>query len=60
MLIQRKDDQEATVRRRLEVYAAQTEPLTGYYRQRGLLRSVEAEGEVADVTTRVVQALQGA
>ena len=31
-LIQREDDQEETVRKRLEVYHAQTEPLIGYYR----------------------------
>ncbi len=37
-LIQRPDDQPETVRRRLEVYRRQTEPLVAYYEQRGLLR----------------------
>ena len=37
-LVQREDDQEATIRRRLEVYHAQTAPLIGYYDRAGLLR----------------------
>jgi adenylate kinase len=45
-LYQRDDDSEATVRRRLEVYARQTEPLLDYYRTRNLLSSVHGEGDV--------------
>ncbi len=37
-LIQRDDDREETIRRRLEVYHSQTEPLIGYYDRAGLLR----------------------
>ena len=37
-LIQRDDDREETIRRRLEVYHAQTEPLIDYYDRAGLLR----------------------
>jgi adenylate kinase len=37
-LIQRDDDREEVIRRRLEVYHAQTEPLIGYYDRAGLLR----------------------
>jgi adenylate kinase len=37
-LIQRDDDQEETIRRRLDVYHAQTEPLIDYYNRGGLLR----------------------
>jgi adenylate kinase len=37
-LVQRDDDRVETVRRRLEVYHAQTEPLIAYYEERGLLR----------------------
>lgn len=37
-LIQRDDDSEQTIRRRLEVYHAQTAPLIGYYEDTGLLR----------------------
>lgn len=39
-LIQRKDDQEATVRRRLEVYEQETAPLIQYYEKKGLLRRI--------------------
>ena len=41
-LEQRDDDREATVRHRLGVYHAQTEPLVGYYDERGLLRRFDA------------------
>ncbi len=37
-LIQRDDDQEETIRRRLQVYHSQTEPLIAYYDRAGLLR----------------------
>ena len=37
-LIQRDDDKEETIRRRLQVYHSQTEPLIGYYDRAGLLR----------------------
>jgi adenylate kinase len=40
-LIQRDDDREETIRRRLEVYHSQTEPLIGFYDAAGLLRRVD-------------------
>ena len=40
-LIQRDDDREETIRRRLEVYHAQTEPLVGFYDRGGLLRRID-------------------
>ena len=40
-LYQRDDDTEETVRRRLDVYREQTEPLVGYYEGRGLLRRID-------------------
>jgi adenylate kinase len=40
-LIQRDDDREETIRRRLEVYHAQTEPLIDFYDRAGLLRRVD-------------------
>jgi adenylate kinase len=36
--VQREDDREETVRRRLDVYHRQTEPLVQYYEERGLLQ----------------------
>jgi adenylate kinase len=56
-LYQRPDDNEQTIGRRLEVYAAQTRPLVAYYRKRGLLRQVDAEGELDVVEMRLEQAL---
>ena len=40
----RADDNEAIIRKRLDVYTAQTRPLVEYYRSRGLLREVEGRG----------------
>ena len=40
-LIQRDDDREETIRKRLSVYHKQTEPLIGYYEERGLLRRLD-------------------
>jgi adenylate kinase len=48
-LIQREDDQEATIRRRLEVYHAQTAPLIDYYDRTGLLRRFEGTRTPNDV-----------
>ncbi|HXQ31640.1 MAG TPA: adenylate kinase [Steroidobacteraceae bacterium] len=59
-LFQRRDDGEATIAKRLEVYAAQTRPLVEYYRARGLLRSVDAEGDIDQVTARLEAALKNA
>jgi adenylate kinase len=53
----RKDDTEVVIRRRLEVYAEQTEPLTRIYRERGLLVQVDGMGEVDEVTDRMLAAL---
>lgn len=56
-LFQRPDDSEATIGKRLDVYAAQTAPLVDYYRGRGLLRTVDAEGDIDAITARLVAAL---
>ena len=56
-LVQRDDDREETVRRRLEVYHQSTAPLWDFYRDRGLLRVVEAVGPEHEVTERAVRAL---
>jgi adenylate kinase len=56
-LTQRPDDNEATVSERLRVYDEQTRPLIAFYRGRGLLRTINAEGEVDEVTQRLEQAL---
>ena len=50
VLIQRKDDEEATVRRRLQVYEEQTRPLIQYYGEKGLLRTLNAQQDVRQVS----------
>jgi adenylate kinase len=48
-LIQREDDTEDKVRRRLEVYRQQTEPLIAYYEERGLLRRFDGTRSPTEV-----------
>ena len=57
-LIRRKDDEPDTVRRRLEVYEAQTRSLVRYYEGRKLLRPVEGTGSLDDVYRRIVAVLK--
>jgi len=54
----RSDDTEDVIRRRLEVYAEQTAPLTAVYRDRGLLVDVDGMGEIDEVSARVLAALR--
>lgn len=56
-LYQRPDDKPETVKKRLDVYFAETAPLIAYYRRQGKLLEVEGEGSVAEVTRRIVSAL---
>ncbi len=56
-LFQREDDSEETVRHRLDVYHRDTEPLVKFYWERGLLREVDAVGEVREITRRSIRAL---
>ncbi|MEE4275019.1 MAG: adenylate kinase [Thermoleophilia bacterium] len=60
-LYQRADDDEATVRNRLAVYRAQTEPLVEYYRGKGILHTAFGGGKMPDeVFERVAEILDGA
>ncbi|HEX9899328.1 MAG TPA: adenylate kinase [Candidatus Methylomirabilis sp.] len=56
-LVQREDDTEETVRHRVAIYHRDTEPLEKFYWDKGLLREVDAVGEVEEVTRRAVAAL---
>ncbi len=56
-LIQRDDDNEETIAKRLQVYREQTEPLVGYYQQAGLLKVVDGEGDPEQVYQRLRLAL---
>ena len=52
-LIQRDDDNEETIKSRLDVYRQQTEPLIEYYQTRGRLKTVDADGSMDDVYDRL-------
>lgn len=53
----RADDTEDVIRRRLEVYEAETAPLTSVYASRGLVIMVDGLGAIDEVTDRIVEAL---
>ena len=48
-LIQREDDTEGTVRKRLDVYESQTKPLVSYYDEKGLLCNINGSQDIAKV-----------
>ncbi|WP_428100842.1 adenylate kinase [Candidatus Rariloculus sp.] len=52
-LLQRGDDNEQAIGNRLEVYERQTAPLIAYYRKRGLLKPVAAQGAVDEIHARL-------
>ncbi|MGA6155845.1 adenylate kinase [Stenotrophomonas sp. NPDC087984] len=56
-LYQREDDSEETVRKRLEVYHRETEPIIDYYKAKGLVVTISALGKVSEVTQRAMDAL---
>lgn len=57
-VVQRADDTEATVQERLRVYEEKTrKPVSGYYAYTGLLRTVDAEGEIETITQRLLDTL---
>ena len=56
-LTQREDDNEETISSRLEVYRSQTEPVVSYYRSRGKLQTVDADGSIDEVYERLLAVL---
>ncbi len=57
-LVHRADDQEETVKRRLDEYEAMTAALLPYYQARGLLRGVDGVGSPEEVTHRIIDKLE--
>lgn len=57
-LYQRDDDNVETVKKRLEVYFAETSPLIDYYRKAGKLLEIDGEGSTEEVNRRIVAALE--
>ncbi|MGB5688086.1 MAG: adenylate kinase [Woeseiaceae bacterium] len=56
-LIQREDDNEETIANRLSIYGERTEPLIDFYRKRGKLTTIDAEGSIEEVYERLIAAL---
>lgn len=57
-LYQRDDDKEDTVKKRLEVYVEQTQPLIDYYEKKGLLVNIDGEGEINKVFNDIITSLK--
>lgn len=57
-LIQRKDDAPETVLERLRVYHTETEPLSDYYREKGICIEIDAVGSVEEITNKAKAALE--
>lgn len=54
----RADDTEDVIRRRIEIYNADTSPLLNYYQQRGKLVTLEGKGGLEEIFARIVAALK--
>ena len=57
-LVIRDDDKPETVRQRLAVYHAETEPIIGFYKERGKLLSIDGTASVDETTEKVMKALE--
>ncbi len=56
-LTQRKDDNEETARARFETYFSETAPLVEYYKQKGSLKVLDAQGSVDEIWERLLSAI---
>ena len=56
-LVQRKDDEEETVRKRIEVYKGETSPVIEYYRKRKMLIDVDASKRPKEIFNNVVKVI---
>jgi len=57
-LIQRKDDESASIQERLRVYAANTQPLIDWYRTKGLLKNIDASPQPSQVLKELKKVLK--
>lgn len=57
-LVQRSDDREDIVRERLRVYKERTEPLVNYYKGHGILRKIDADGDIEKVYEEICSHIQ--
>ncbi len=58
-LFQRRDDQEETIKKRLEVYINQTQPLIDYYRKKGIIHTINGQQSIEDVFRDIKKIIRG-
>ncbi|GIV59824.1 MAG: hypothetical protein KatS3mg043_0913 [Rhodothermaceae bacterium] len=58
LIVQRPDDRPEAIRKRLEVYRAETSPVEQFYETRGLLYRIDGVGSFEDVYRRIVNLLE--
>lgn len=58
-VVQREDDTEAAIKRRLDLYAERTEPLVAYYLAQDKLASIDGTGDPDAVTARLLRGIDG-
>ncbi|MEO5356003.1 MAG: adenylate kinase [Nitrospirae bacterium YQR-1] len=56
-LYQRDDDKEDTIKKRLDVYKAQTEPLIDYYGGKAILKRVDGQGDINEIFNKITTML---
>ncbi len=57
-LVKRPDDEEETIRRRLDVYEEQTRPLIDYYREHDHLVEVNGDGGIEEINAEILRVLE--
>lgn len=57
-VVQRDDDTEEAIQRRLDLYEAETAPLVDWYREQGLLTVVDGDGDPEDVSRRLIETIE--
>ncbi|MCK4717969.1 MAG: adenylate kinase [Thermoplasmata archaeon] len=56
-LVHRKDDNEKTVKSRLDTYTSQTQPLIDFYGEKGIVVNVQGDGKIKKVFANIVEGL---
>lgn len=57
-LVQRDDDKSETIKKRLEVFQENTEPLRDYFRKRNILRQQEGKGDIQNIFQNACRAIE--
>lgn len=58
MLIQRPDDNVETATKRIKTYKAETEPVIGYYREKGLIKDIDGNRSIQDIYDEIIDIVQ--